>query len=78
MDTALVIETIAKVIKTAVELTPVVIKTVEDAKPFAQAIVRTLHGAKPSADDLAQLEMHIAQLSEQLQQPLPSETDDDV
>lgn len=70
MDPA-TIATIATVIKTAVDLGPTIIKGIQDAEPFAKAIIDTLQGKTPSQDDLAQLEAHIQNLSDQLQQPLP-------
>ncbi len=73
LDTIAIIEVIAKVIKAAVDLTPTVIKTVNDAKPFAEAIAKVVKGDVVTADELAQLEAHIADLSNQLQQPLPPE-----
>lgn len=70
-----VVELIAKVIKTAVDLTPTVVKTVEDAKPFAQAIYSTLRGNQITKSQLEELERRIDELSAQLQLPLPPEED---
>lgn len=74
-----IIATVAAAIKAVVDLTPVVIKTVEDAKPFAEIIWTNLKGkgaTKPA--DLDRLQMQIAALSAQLQAPLPPEQEDDV
>lgn len=73
METAAIITTIAAVIKAAVDLTPTVIKAVEDAKPFAEAIFNTIGGKTITQEDLTALEAHIADLSNQLQKPLPPE-----
>lgn len=78
MDVALIIETIASVIKTAVDLTPKVITAVEDAKPFAEAIYEALKGQPITQSKMKELEEKIAALSAELQAPLPPETDDDV
>lgn len=73
MDATAIINLIATVIKTAVDLTPTVIKGVEDAKPFAEAIYHALKGDNITQDQLDQLEAKITDLSNQLQQPLPPE-----
>ncbi len=74
MDALTIITAIAGVIKTAVELTPTIIKTVNDAKPFAEAIYNTvIKGNEVSEDQLKELEDRITQLSNQLQLPLPPE-----
>ncbi len=73
LETIEVLMAIAKVIKTAVDLTPAIIKGVDDAKPFAQAIVEVLKGQQITDDQLADLEAKITALSNQLQQPLPPE-----
>lgn len=73
MDSITVIETIAKIIKIAVDLTPTVIKTIEDAKPFAEALYKTIKGNGVTQDDLDALEDRITILSQQLQLPLPPE-----
>jgi len=79
MSTASVISAISSVIKVAVDLTPVVIKTIEDAKPFAQAIYDTLIGDKDiTQEELDVLAAKIKELSDQLQAPLPPPTDDEV
>ena len=74
MDALTIITAIAGVIKTAVELTPTVIKTVNDAKPFAEAIYNSIiKGNEVSEDQLAELEARLTELSNQLQLPLPPE-----
>ena len=73
MDAITIINTIAKIIKVAVDLTPTVIKTVEDAKPFAEALYKALRGNGITQDDLYTLEIKIDELSKQLQLPLPPE-----
>lgn len=79
MNTAAIISAISSVIKVAVDLTPVVIKTVEDAKPFAEAIYNTLIGNKDiTQEELDILQAKILELSNQLQAPLPPQTDDEV
>jgi hypothetical protein len=79
MNATQIITAISSVIKVAVDLTPVVIKTIEDAKPFAQAIYDTLIGDKEiSAEELETLQAKILELSNQLQAPLPPPTDDEV
>lgn len=79
MNATQIITAISSVIKVAVDLTPVVIKTIEDAKPFAQAIYDTLIGDKEiSAEELEVLQAKILELSNQLQAPLPPPTDDEV
>ena len=79
MDTAAIIALIGTVIKTAVDLTPVVIKTAQDAEPFAKAIWDNLVNKKViTADDLTALETQLTALSAQLQAPLPPEKPDDV
>lgn len=71
MDALAVITTVAGVIKTAVDIGPTVIKTIDDAKPFAEALYRALTGNEITGDQLAELEVRIAALSAELQQPLP-------
>ena len=73
MDSMTIIETIAKIIKIAVDLTPTIIKTIDDAKPFAEALYKTLKGNGITEEDLIKLEAHITELSQQLQLPLPPE-----
>lgn len=76
MDALAIINLIATVIKTAVDLTPAIIKTAEDAAPFAQAIYNSLiKGEKVTKEDLEALEARITELSNQLQKPLPPEED---
>ena len=79
MDAIAIIGLISTVIKTAVDLTPAVIKTIDDAEPFAKAIWDNLVNKKViTADDLATLEAQLTALSAQLQAPLPPAQDDDV
>ena len=79
MDAAEIIALIGAVIKTAVDLTPTVIKTVQDAEPFALTIWNNLVNKKViTADNLATLEAQLTALSAQLQAPLPPEQPDDV
>ena len=74
MDALTIITAIAGVIKTAVELTPTVIKTVNDAKPFAEAIYNSIiKGNEVTEDQLKELEDRLTELSNQLQLPLPPE-----
>lgn len=76
MDPLKIIEIIAAIIKTAVDVGPIAIKGVEDAKPFAQAIYNNLIKHKTiTQEDLNKLEDHIKELSDQLQLPLPPEED---
>lgn len=76
MDALKVIEIIAAVIKTAVDVGPSVIKAVEDARPFAQTIYNNLVKGKTITDeDLKRIEDQIKALSDQLQLPLPPEED---
>lgn len=79
MDPATIITLIGTVIKTAVDLTPAVIKTVSDAEPFAQTIWNNLVNKKViTPEDLSTLEAQLTALSAQLQAPLPAEQPDDV
>lgn len=73
MEAAAIISTIAAIVKTAVDLTPTVIKGVEDAKPFAEAIYHALKGDNITQDQLTELERRISDLSNQLQKELPAE-----
>lgn len=73
MEAALIIATLAKIIKVAVDVGPDVIKAVSDAKPFAEQIFNTLRGKEITAEDLAALEAKIDSLAAQLQEPLPPE-----
>lgn len=69
-----IVEAIAAVIKTAVDVGPEIIKGVQDAKPFAEAIYNSLiKGQKVSDEDLKKLEDQLTELSNQLQKPLPPE-----
>lgn len=69
-----IIALLAKVIKTAVDVGPDVIKGVQDAKPFAEQIYKTLIKREDiTAEDLAELEAKIDDLANQLQVPLPPE-----
>lgn len=75
MSAIALVGTIASVIKTAVDLTPDVIKTVQDATPFAQVIYNAVvKGDSITQEDLDKLEAQITDLSNQLQLPLPDET----
>lgn len=79
MDAQAIIALVATIIKTAVDLTPSVIKTVQDAEPFAKAIWDDLINKKEiTPEDLAALETKLAALSDQLQAPLPPVQPDDV
>ena len=79
MDAAAIIALIGTVIKTAVDLTPTVIKTVQDAEPFAKAIWDYLVNKKVITQaDLDSLEQKLQSLSDQLQAPLPPQDDQDV
>lgn len=73
MDSTAIIELVAKVIQQAVILGPTIIKGVEDAKPFAEVIYHALKGDNVTQNQLDQLEVQLADLSAQLQQPLPPE-----
>lgn len=73
MDPLAIVTLIAGIIKTAVDLTPTIIKGVEDAKPFAEAIYHALKGDNITKDQLIELEAKIKALSDQLQKPLPPE-----
>lgn len=78
MDTAAILETISKVIKQIVDLTPTVIKTVEDATPFAEAIYNALKGKNVTLAQLEELEAKITKLSNRLQEPLPEDDGNNV
>ena len=79
MDAAAIIALIGTVIKTAVDLTPAVIKTVQDAEPFALTIWNNLVNKQViTAADLDTLTAQLTALSNQLQAPLPPEQPDDV
>lgn len=79
MSATSIISAISSVIKVAVDLTPMVIKTIEDAKPFAQAIYDTLIGDKDiTQEELEILQAKILELSNQLQAPLPPPLDDEL
>jgi hypothetical protein len=79
MNAEAIIALVATVIKTAVDLTPTIIKTVEDAEPFAKIIWGNLiNNQVITPDDLATLEAQLTALSAQLQAPLPPEQPDDV
>lgn len=79
MDAQAIITLIGTVIKTAVDLTPSVIKTVQDAEPFAKAIWDDLVNKKTiTPEDMAALEAKLAALSARLQDPLPPEQPDDI
>lgn len=74
MNAALIIATLAKIIKVAVDVGPDVIKGVQDAKPFAEQIFKSLMGNKEiTQEELAELEAKIDDLAAQLQEPLPPE-----
>ena len=70
---ALIITSVAKIIKTAVDLGPDVMKTVEDAKPMAILLFKTLRGNEVTAEELATLEGQVDSLYAKLQEPLPPE-----
>jgi len=79
MDTAAIVSLIAAVVKTAVDLTPKIIQTVEDAAPFAEAIYNDLFGgADVTPEQAEQLKASIAALEARLNKPLPPQTDQDV
>lgn len=79
MDPATIIALIGTVIKTAVDLTPSVIKTVQDAEPFAVTIWNNLVNKKVITQaDLDTLAAELTALSIQLQEPLPPAQPDDV
>lgn len=71
-----IINAIAAVINTAVQLGPRVVKTVEDARPFAQAIHKLFEGDHVSQQQLEDLHAQIKALSAKLQAPLPLEEGD--
>lgn len=74
METALLIAKTASILKTIVDLTPTVIKTVEDAKPFAEILYNTFKNGKDVTEDqFNALEAEIKRLSNELQQPLPTD-----
>ena len=74
METALIVAKTAEIIKTIVDLTPTVIKTVEDAKPFAQLLYETFStGKKVTTEGLENVHAEVKRLSAELQQPLPSD-----
>ena len=79
MDAQAIITLIATVIKTAIDVAPGVIKTVQDAEPFAKAIWDDLVNKKViTPEDMAALEAKLAALSAALQTPLPPEQPDDI
>jgi hypothetical protein len=73
MDSTAIITTIAAIVKTAVDLTPTIIKGIDDARPFAEAIYHALKGDNITQDQLTELENRITDLSNQLQKELPPE-----
>lgn len=74
METALIIAKTASILKTIVDLTPTVIKTVEDAKPFAAVLYNAFKsGEEVTEETFSQLEAEIKRLSGELQQPLPDD-----
>lgn len=79
MDAIAILNLIGTVIKTAVDLTPSVIKTVEDAEPFAKLIWDHLVNKKVITQaDLDALNMQTSDLSKRIQAAIPPEQDDDV
>lgn len=79
MDAADIIKLVGTVIKTAVDLTPSVIKTVQDAEPFALTIWNNLVNKKViTPADLDLLAAQLTALSARLQAPLPPADDQDV
>ncbi len=79
MDAIAILNLIGTVIKTAVDLTPSVIKTVEDAEPFAKLIWDHLVNKKVITQaDLDELDTKLAALSARIQADIPPEQDDDV
>lgn len=79
MDIASIVGIIGSVIKTAVDLTPGVIKTVEDAAPFAELIWDHLVNKKVITQaDLDSLDAKLAALSARIQAELAPEKPDDV
>ena len=75
MEATAIIATIATIIKTAVDNGPTIIKGIQDAKPFAEAIYHALKGDNITQDQLTALELHITELSNELQKELPPEED---
>lgn len=65
MDPTL-LATVAGIIKTIVDLTPTIIKTVEDAEPFAEKLIAAISGKEPSEADLATLEAEVDALIDKL------------
>ena len=79
MDAAAIVNLIATVVKTAVDLTPKIIQTVEDAKPFAEALYNDLFkGVEVTPEQAETLKSNIAALEARLNKPLPPQTDEDV
>lgn len=79
MDIGSIVSVIGNVIKTAVDLTPGVIKTVEDAAPFAELIWDHLVNKKViTQSDLNDLDAKLAALSARIQAELPPEQADDI
>ena len=74
MDPA-TITAIAGLIKTAVELGPVVIKGIDDAKPFAEAAINFILGGQVTQERLDELEAKRQALSAQLQALQPPADD---
>lgn len=69
-----VIQTVAAVIKTAVDVGNVIISTVEDAEPFAKVIVDTIGSKEEISDEeLDAMRLKLQALSNELQKPLPPE-----
>lgn len=74
MSSAALLASLAKIIKVAVDLTPVVIKTVEDAKPFADLMIKTFqNGTEVTQSELDELIAKVQALSAELQKPLDPE-----
>lgn len=65
---------IAQILPLAIQAFPTVIKTVEDLRPFATQLFTTFSGGKEiTPEQQGALEALLADLSSQLQQPLPPE-----
>lgn len=75
MDPLTAIGLVTTVIKTAIEVAPVIIKGAGDLKVFGTALFEKFTGGKITPEQRAELEAKIEELHNEFQAPIPPESE---
>lgn len=72
MDIVAAISLASTVIKTLIEVEPIVVKTVSDLKPFGVALVAKFTGKDLTSEQRTEVEAKLDELHVEFQKPIPA------